>query len=124
MSKAVEQVWQDFMGSMHQGNDHWQDLVADDIEFNGPVQQVTGKDDFIKLNQGFFQMVTGFDIHRHTCADNTVATEATIKLKSPDGNEIAFDMAEFYKIENGKIQSVKIYYDPREFLQEFSTYCN
>ena len=120
MTKQAFQVWQEFSGSMQEGNKHWQDLVSDDIVFTGPVQQVKGKDNFIKLNLDFFKIVTGFDIHRHASGDGTVATEGTIKVKSPMGKEIAFDLAEFYNIEDGKIKSVSIYYDPREFVQEFS----
>jgi len=104
---------------MHEGSNHWQELIADDIEFNGPVQQTKGKDDFIKLNQDFLQFVIGMNIHRHTASDDTVATEVTIKIKSPEENKLSLDLAEFYDIVDGKIQSVKIYYDPREFIKKF-----
>ena len=120
MNNQALQVWQAFMGSMQEGNDQWQDLIADDITFTGPVQKVKGKTDFIQLNLDFFKMVTGFDIHRHAAGEGTVATEGTIKVKSPKGSELSFDLSEFYAIEDGKIKSVSIYYDPREFIQEFS----
>lgn len=120
MTQSALQVWQEFMGSMQAGNDQWQKMLADDITFVGPAEQVKGRQDFIKLNQDFFKMVTGFDVHRHAAMDNTVASEATIKVSTPQGNELALDLAEFYNIENGKIHSVTIYYDPREFLKAFS----
>ncbi|MDH5544420.1 MAG: nuclear transport factor 2 family protein [Gammaproteobacteria bacterium] len=120
MTTPSTQVWQAFMQSMQAGDNHWQSLVSDDVVFTGPVEQVRGKDDFIKLNLDFFKMVVAYDLHHQAAGENTVATEGTIKIKSPKGNELAFDLAEFYNIKDGKIQSVSIYYDPREFIQEFS----
>ncbi len=120
MSSRAFQVWQQFTGSMQQGNNHWQDLIADDITFTGPMDQVEGKADFIKLNQDFFKIVRGYDIHRHICDDNTVVTECTLRVSSPKGTDVAFDLAEIYSIEDGKIKSVNIYWDPREFAQAFS----
>jgi hypothetical protein len=34
-------------------------LLADDFRFIGPVDQTTGIDAFIKLNESFFPLVTG-----------------------------------------------------------------
>jgi ketosteroid isomerase-like protein len=105
---------------MQEGSDRWQTLLADDIEFIGPVMQVKGKQEFIRLNQDFFKMVTGMEIERYAAADKAVATQTRIKANSPKGNAFEFELAEFYDIENGKIRSLRIYYDPREFLKEFS----
>ena len=120
MSTQTTQIWKDFRQSMQSGNNHWQALVSDDIVFTGPMDQVKGKDDFIKLNLDFFKMVVGYDIHQQAASKDSVATEGTITVKSPRGKELAFDLAEFYRIKNGKIHSVSIYWDPREFIQEFS----
>jgi limonene-1,2-epoxide hydrolase len=121
MNKTAPQVWREYITSMKEGNAQWHDLLSDDVEFNGPVQQVKGKQQFIELTEGFFQMVTGVDIQRHAASENTVATESTVRVNSPKGREFIFELAEFYGVEEGKIQSVKIYYDPRDFLREFST---
>ncbi len=120
MSEKTLQIWRDYVTSMQEGNDRWQSLLADDIEFIGPLMQVKGKHEFIRLNQDFFKMVTGIDIQQYTSADKAVATQTRIKANSPRGNAFEFELAEFYGIENGKIRSLRIYYDPREFVKEFS----
>jgi len=114
------QVWQEFTGSMKQGDTHWQELISDDIQFTGPVDQVKGKADFIKLNQNFFKIVNGYDVHRHISNESTVVTECTLRVNSPKGKEVAFDLAEIFNVENGKIKSITIYWDPREFEREFA----
>ena len=119
MSKTAEQVWQAFMESMHKGNEDWHKLLAEDIEFVGPAQQVKGKEDFIKLNIDFFKMVRGLDIVRHASSESLVATEAVLTVETPKGGELVINLAEFYQITDEKIQSVKIFYDPEEFKREF-----
>ena len=119
MSKALG-VWQSFAGSLQEGSQTWQDLLANDIEFIGPVMQTKGKDEFIKMNQEFMQMIRGFDIHKQVASDATVANECTLTLATPKQTEIDIKVVELFDIQDGKIQSLRVYYDPREFVQEFA----
>lgn len=119
MSKALEIV-QAFQMSMGSGTNEWENLVADDITFKGPVDQVSGKEKFIELNKGFFPMVRGYE-HLHSFGTNSFASlEGTFKVATPKGNEIALQMAEVYTIEDGKIKSIRVYYDAEEFRKEFA----
>ena len=118
MNKA-EQIWGAYGQSMQQQNENWKNLLAEDVTFTGPAAKAIGKSAYIKTTEEFFQMVRGADLKRYVANDELVATEIEIKVTTPNGKEIVLDMAEFYEVKNGKIQSVKVHYDTEEFRKEF-----
>ncbi|MGA9237896.1 nuclear transport factor 2 family protein [Robiginitalea sp.] len=118
MNKA-EQVWGAYMQSMQKQNDNWKNLLAEDVTFTGPAARAIGKAAYVKTTEDFFQMVRGAELKRHVANEDLVVTEVEIKVATPGGNEIILDMAEFYEIRDGKIQSVKVHYDAQEFRKEF-----
>lgn len=120
MDKKAEQVWQAFMQSLGEKTDVWQNLLADDISFTGPVMHIQGKEAYIKTTLDFFQMVKDFQLHRYAAGDTLVATEESFTVTTPSGSELMLDVAEFYEVQDGKIQSVKIYYDAEAFRQAFA----
>lgn len=119
MSKALETV-QKFQMSMSSGTNDWESLVAEDVTFKGPVDQVSGKEKFIELNKGFFPMVRGYEPIDAFGNEQFATLEGVMKVASPKGKEINLTMAEVYTVENGKIKGVRIYYDAEEFRKEFS----
>ena len=119
MSKALEIV-QAFQMSLGSGTNEWENLVTDDVSFKGPVDHVSGKEKFIELNKGFFPSVRGYEPLQSFGNDTLASLEGTFKVATPKGNEIALQMAEVYAVENGKIKSVRVYYDAEEFRKEFS----
>ena len=119
MSKALETV-QAYQMSMGSGTNEWENLITDDITFKGPVDRISGREQFIELNKGFFPMVRGYEPLNSFGNDNFASLEGTFKVATPKGNEIALQMAEVYSVENGKIKSVRVYYDAEEFRKEFS----
>jgi len=119
MSKALEIV-QAFQMSLGSGTDQWESLTTEDITFKGPVDQVSGKEKFIELNKGFFPMVRGYEPLHSFGDDSHASLEGTFKVATPKGNEITLEMAEVYSIAEGKIQSIRVYYDAEEFRKEFS----
>lgn len=120
MSKSALQTVQSFQMSLGSGTEDWMDLVAEDVTFEGPVDQVSGKEKFIELNKGFFPMVRGYEPLNAFENGKFVCLEGTLKVESPKGNVIALTLAEVYAVEQEKIKSVRIYYDAEEFRREFS----
>jgi len=120
MKKTALETVQAFQMSMGSGNSDWADMVSDNITFTGPVDQVKGKEAFIELNNNFFPMVRGYEPLNAFGNDTHASLEGTFKVATPKGNEIALHMAEVYTVENGKIQSIRVYYDAEEFRKEFA----
>jgi hypothetical protein len=118
MTKTPMQVFQAFGEGMMSGTDSWKEVLSDDITFNGPAAQVSGKEDFIGLNEGFMSMVRGNRMKKAVEVEDFVITQVEIDVAMPSGKTITLDMNEWYEIKNGKIQSIKVYYDAEEFRKE------
>jgi hypothetical protein len=118
MEKTTMQVVQGFGAGMASGTDSWKEFIADEITFTGPAAQVSGLEDFIKLNEGFMSMVRGNRMIKALEVDNFVITQVEIDVAMPSGKTITLDMSEWYETKDGKIQSIKVYYDAEEFRKE------
>ena len=112
------QVVQGFGAGMASGTDSWKQFIADDITFNGPAAQVSGVQAFVELNEGFMSMVRGNRMKKAVEVDNFVITQVEIDVAMPSGKTITLDMSEWYETKDGKIQSIKVYYDAEEFRKE------
>ncbi|WP_159948251.1 nuclear transport factor 2 family protein [Polaribacter septentrionalilitoris] len=111
-------VHEGFGGGMASGTDSWKEFITDDITFDGPAAQVSGMKAFIELNEGFMSMVRGARMKKALEVDNYVITQVEIDVEMPTGKTITLDMSEWYETENGKIKSIKVYYDAEEFRKE------
>ncbi|GAB1858730.1 hypothetical protein MHTCC0001_35700 [Flavobacteriaceae bacterium MHTCC 0001] len=118
MEKTAMQVFQAFGQGMMSGTDSWTDYIADDIEFIGPVDQVNGKEAFIKLNKSFMPAIRGNKMKHIVENGNYVITQIEIQVAMQSGKTITLDMCEWYEIKDGQIHSMKIYYDADEFRKE------
>ena len=95
MKNAPMQVVQAFGAGMMSGTDSWKEVIADDIVFTGPVDQVSGFEAFCQLNESFMSMIRGNKMNKAVEAENYVITQIEVK--------------------EDKIQSIKVYYDADEF---------
>jgi len=118
MTKTALEVFQSFGQGMMSGTNSWKDFIADDIKFIGPVDQVYGKEAFVNLNESFMPAVKGNTLKQMVEKDNWVITQAEMQVATPSGKVITLDMSEWYEIEAGKIQSIKIFYDAEAFRKE------
>jgi len=120
MEKTALEILRAFQASMGAQTTEWMELMDDNIVFQGPVVRVEGKEGNINLNMEFGKLVRGHEEINVIAGENTVATQVIIKVETPSGKIIDLDIAEFYTMKNGKIQSMKIYYDPIEYKKEFN----
>ena len=114
------QVFHAFGEGMMSGTDSWKKVISDTIAFNGPAAQVSGFDAFVQLNEGFKAMVRGNRLKKAVEVDGYVVTQVEIDVAMPSGKTITLDMNEWYEIKQGKIQSIKVYYDAEEFRKELA----
>ena len=120
MKQTPLTVFQTFGKGLMSGTDVWKEVVADDISFVGPVDQVNGLDAFARLNEGFMPMVKGNTMKQIVEAGDYIITQVEMDVAMPSGKTIQLDMSEWYEIQDGKIQSIKIFYDAEEFRQEMN----
>jgi ketosteroid isomerase-like protein len=118
MRKTPMEIFQAFGQGMMSGTDSWKDVIADSITFTGPAAQVSGLEAFVELNEGFMSMVRGNRMIKALEVEDFVVTQVEIDVAMPSGKTITLDMNEWYEIRDGKIQSIKVYYDAEEFRKE------
>lgn len=112
------QLVQGFGAGMASGTDSWKEFISENITFTGPAAQTSGIKDFIELNEGFMSMVRGNRMNKAIEADDFVITQVEIDVEMPTGKTITLDMSEWYETKDGKIESIKVFYDAEEFRKE------
>jgi SnoaL-like domain len=120
LSEAAPQVLQRYYRILAAGIDAYdpdgelRTLLADDLEFEGPI---SGK----RIGAaGFCQGVKGF-----------IASVSTIEIiqevHGADGSAMLYDahmpggvvrLAEFFRLDDGRISALRIHYDPAEYMRQ------
>lgn len=87
-------------------------LLSDDLDFEGPIAgQVTGAGRFRQGVKGFIANVTRIDlIHEIHSGDETAVL---YDAHMPKG---VVRLAEFFTLDDGTIQRLRILYDPADYL--------
>lgn len=94
-------------------------LFADDLVFTGPMMRVEGGDQYAGLLQQFLPLHESLTLVRQFAEGDEVCSIVDLRVKSPAGNTMKMDLAEWIVVTNGKIASHTIFYDPREFAAAF-----
>ncbi|MFK5880486.1 MAG: nuclear transport factor 2 family protein [Flavobacteriaceae bacterium] len=118
MKKSPMEVFQAFGQGMMSGTNSWKEVISENIVFTGPVDQVNGLEAFAKLNESFMPMIRGNDMKQALEVGSFVITQMEMDVAMPSGKTIKLDMCEWYEIKDGKIQSIKVYYDAEAFRKE------
>jgi ketosteroid isomerase-like protein len=119
LSEAAPEVLQRYYRILAAGIDAYdpdgelRTLLADDLEFEGPISgKRTGA-------AGFCQGVKGF-------IANVSTIEVIQEVHGADGSAMLYDahmpdgivrITEFFRIRDGKISTLRIHYDPAEYMQ-------
>lgn len=90
-------------------------LLAADFKFVGPVDQTTGIEAFMKLNQSFFPMVTGMRVLKQFENGEDVCSIYEIDVQPPTGKALTLKIADWVVVKNGKMVEERLYYDAREY---------
>ncbi len=120
MEKSPMEVFQAFGQGLMSGTDAWKEVLAEQVTFTGPVDQVQGKAAFIQLNERFMPMIRGNEMKQAQAAGNFVITQLEMDVEMPSGKTIKLDMSEWYEIKDNQIQSIKVYYDAEAFRKELA----
>ena len=110
----VVQAYYDILGggaaSFDQGR-HLRPLLASDLEFEGPIAgHVVGAERFVRGVSGFVETVRRIAMLHQICAEGIAATLYDAEMP---GGIVRF--AEFFQIDGGKIQTLRLMYDPAEY---------
>ena len=119
MDTNARDVVERYYAAFDAHRDDWQDLVADDVVFDGPVQQARGKEEFVDLTAQFLSAHRGTRLLQRIADGDTVISMFEFDIDAPNGQQLTCPVAEWATISDGRISEFRVYYDPREFVRAF-----
>ncbi len=111
-------VYDAFRKAMLSGTDSWKSMVAHNVTLIGPLGTFLGLDQFVEVNTPFFASIKNHHITKMVGKDDWVVTQITVEVKMPTGKVITLEVAEWYEIYEDKVQYLRTYFDPTEYLAE------
>lgn len=114
---TTRQTIDNYFTALTTGNG-WQDHLADQVEFinhSAPVTHVTGRDAYVESTQGFYAMAETVDVQEIMIDGNRACVLTRYRLQPPVSDPFISDIAEVFTVDEGKIQSLAIYFDSAPF---------
>lgn len=94
-------------------------LMHENIRFTGPALRISGVDEYVGLLEQFLSSHVGWKIHEQFENGNDACIVGEIVVQSPKGEMVTLELAEWFKVSDGKISEHRVYYDPRDFNAAF-----
>ncbi|HUI86488.1 MAG TPA: hypothetical protein VLY21_04965 [Nitrososphaerales archaeon] len=92
----------------------WGSLLSEGFLLTGTIAKETrGRDAYV--NNGFFKLVRGLRVKETLVDGDRAFALVNYDLQSPKGKTGSCDVAEFWKVRAGKLDSVAIYFDTAWF---------
>src|SRR5215813_6974224 len=106
-----------FYESLAQKTDAWQRDLGADVVFADASKklQAEGRDAFIQSFTSFLRAVERVEVRQLIVDGNDAAAVVSYDYVSPSGGRLHQDDAEVWKIVDGKIAALTIYFDITEF---------
>lgn len=113
----VQEIIQSFYDGLAQKNDTWQDHLAEDIIFADASKKLhaEGSDAFIQSFSTFLRAVANVHMRQLIVEGGDACAVVSYEYISPKGATLHQDDAEVWKVVDGKIVALTIYFDITEF---------
>lgn len=114
---VVQDIIRNFYDSLAQKNDAWQQDVAEDVVFADASNKLraAGREAFIQSFAGFLRAVERVQLRQLIVDGDDACAVVSYDYVSPAGARLHQDDAEVWKIADGKIAALTIYFDITEF---------
>jgi ketosteroid isomerase-like protein len=95
------------------GRAGWEEAIADDFAFTGANKgnDTRGKAAYAEVIRQFSRMFETVAVKRQIVDGSTACVIATYGAVSPSGKKTAFDVAEVWEAQDGRLASLAIYFD-------------
>jgi ketosteroid isomerase-like protein len=96
----------------------WESFLSEDIvftSFTSPVKQIAGKAAYLEATKRFYSSIVSFEVIDRIVSGEKACVLTRYQLQSPTGNTFTSDVAEIFKVKDGKINSFGIYFDSAPF---------
>ena len=114
---TTKRVIQGYFDSLKQKSG-WEAFLADGMAFTSfvtPIKQVAGKSAYLESTSRFFSMITAVEVKDLIVDGDRACALTRYQLQPPGGLAIESHVAEVFKVRDGKISSLEIYFDSAPF---------
>lgn len=112
-SPKIKDLLREYYGRLSSGGG-WGELLSDDFHLTGTIaKESRGRDSYV--NNPFFRLVRAVRAKETIAEGDSAFTVANYDLVSPKGKTMNCDIAEFWKMKNGRLCSIAIYFDTAAF---------
>ena len=119
MQTHAQEVVERYYAAFDAHRNGWQELVTDDVVFEGPVQHARGKAEFVGLTAQFLGAHRATRLLRRIADGDTVTSLFEFVVDAPNGQQLMCPVSEWATVRDGRIAEFRLYYDPRDFVQAF-----
>lgn len=114
---VTAEIIQNFYDSLAQKTDAWQRDLADNVVFADASNRLhaEGRDAFIQSFTGFLRAVERVELRQLIIDGDDAAAVVSYDYVSPRGGRLHQDDAEIWRVVDGKIAALTIYFDITEF---------
>ncbi len=114
---TAKEIIQNFYDALARKTDEWQQHLAENVTFSDASHKLhaEGKAAFIQSFTGFLRAVEKVQVKQLILEDGDACAVVSYDYVSPKGNRLHQDDAEVWKIANGQIAALTIYFDITEF---------
>ena len=114
---TVKEIIQGFYAGLAQKNDGWQKNLSDAVLFSDASQRLhaEGREAFIQSFTPFLRSVEKLQLKQLIIEGENACAVVSYDYVSPKGDKLHQDDAEVWKVIDGKIAALTIYFDITEF---------
>ncbi len=114
---AVPDVIRNFYEGLANKTDAWQRDLAEDIVFSDASRRLhaEGRDAFIQSFTGFLRAVERVQLRQLIVDGEDAAAVVSYDYVSPTGGRLHQDDAEIWRVVDGKVAALTLYFDVTEF---------
>ena len=108
---------QHYFDSLKQKSD-WEAYLATEMTFTSlvrPIKRTAGKVAYLEATKGFFSMIAAVEVKALIVDGDKVCALTRYDLQPPKGPAFQSHVAEVFKVRDGKIESLEIYFDSAPF---------
>ena len=100
-------------------NEGWDAVLSDDFKFVGGDMTkpdiILGKSSYLKVAERFSQLFTAMRAKEMLVVDDSAFVLANYDLVFPKGEKINGNVAEYWKVKDGKLDALTIFFDTHTF---------
>lgn len=109
--KTNKEITVEFYEAMFR-NEGWEDFLVDDSTYLGPLASLLeGKEAVVNATQQFLSRKYSGEIKNVISEGNTTCVLTHYEIGHPEAALLDVDACEIITVENGKVQSMEVYFD-------------